>query len=125
MLRLNEIILNSANRFSSRGNILVANSSNSPEGERGLTDYDSFEKHIKENLANSILGTSGCGKTRLCFEALCQNYGLYLVVFPYSVGSVDLEESARWAEIRSKINNPKKHCGAGSNELHCWTPALA
>ncbi|CAB4426554.1 unnamed protein product [Rhizophagus irregularis] len=43
-------------------------------GERGLTDYDSFEKHIKENLANSILGTSGCGKTRLCFEALCQNY---------------------------------------------------
>ncbi|EXX50511.1 hypothetical protein RirG_270030 [Rhizophagus irregularis DAOM 197198w] len=52
-----------------------------------------------ENLENSnktvILGTTGCGKTRLCFEALSQNYGLYLVASPYSVGSVDFPKKQK------------------------------
>ncbi|RGB41977.1 hypothetical protein C1646_253918 [Rhizophagus diaphanus] len=72
------------------------------EGEKGLTDYDSFKKHVAESLPRGdktiILGTSGCGKTRLCFETLCHNFGLYLIAYPYSIGSSDLEESARWTK---------------------------
>jgi hypothetical protein len=70
------------------------------EGEKGLTDYDSFKKHVTGNLSRSditiILGTSGCGKTRLCLETLCHNFGLYLIACPYSIGSSDLDESACW-----------------------------
>ena len=72
------------------------------EGEKGLTDYDSFKKHVKAIRPRSdktiILGTSGCGKTRLCFETLCHNFGIYLIAYPYGVGSMDLEQSARWTK---------------------------
>uniref|UniRef100_U9STA2 Uncharacterized protein n=2 Tax=Rhizophagus irregularis TaxID=588596 RepID=U9STA2_RHIID len=61
-----------------------------------------------ENLENSnktvILGTTGCGKTRLCFEALSQNYGLYLVASPYSVGSVDFPKKQK--ALRSGQSRP-------------------
>jgi hypothetical protein len=86
---------------------------NLPEkDEEGLTDYGSLKNHIKENLANSnktiILGTSGCGKTRLCLEALCHNYGLYLIAYPYDVGSMDLEESARWTKDNIENKQPNE-----------------
>ncbi|PKC13645.1 hypothetical protein RhiirA5_496000 [Rhizophagus irregularis] len=68
------------------------------------------DKKISQTV---ILGTSGCGKTRLCFEALCQNYGLYLVVLPYSVGSVDLEESARWTRDKIQDKQPKEALRSG------------
>ncbi|CAI2193549.1 6713_t:CDS:2, partial [Funneliformis geosporum] len=68
--------------------------------EQGLTDYDSFKKHVAESIPKSdktiILRTSGYGKTRLCIETLCHNFGLYLIAFSYSIGSLDLEESACW-----------------------------
>jgi hypothetical protein len=43
-----------------------------------------------------ILKTSDCGKTCLCFETLCHNFGLYLISYPYSIGSSNLEKAACW-----------------------------
>ncbi|PKY47213.1 hypothetical protein RhiirA4_403205, partial [Rhizophagus irregularis] len=51
-----------------------------------------------------VMGTSGCGKTRLCLELLCRNYGLYFVAVPLSFGAKDFEDASVWTknEIHGK-----------------------
>ena len=40
-----------------------------------------------------FLGTSGCGKTRTCYELLCENWGLYFVASRKgNGGSADIEK---------------------------------
>ena len=47
----------------------------------------------------TILGTSGSGKTRLCFELLCQQYGIYFVAVPSDVlGSTDMSALTSFCE---------------------------
>ncbi|CAI2167545.1 19380_t:CDS:10 [Funneliformis geosporum] len=68
-----------------------------------------------------VLGTFGCGKTRLCFEALYQNYGLYLVAYTYNIGSNELELAARWTKDNIENKQPKE-----AENLEEWAimPAL-
>ena len=86
---------------------------NLPEqGINSLADYNSLKDLIDDNFTNRdkiiILGTSSCGKTRLCFEALCHNYGLYLISFPYKIGSNDLEISSHWTKDNINNKGPKE-----------------
>ncbi|CAG8628513.1 4925_t:CDS:2, partial [Gigaspora rosea] len=43
-----------------------------------ISDVQSAIAKAKNNLL-VMLGTSGCGKTRTCYELLCENWGLYFV----------------------------------------------
>ncbi|CAB4440125.1 unnamed protein product [Rhizophagus irregularis] len=49
-------------------------------------------KAKKKNNILIFLGTSGCGKTRTCYELLCENWGLYFVASKQgNGGSSDIE----------------------------------
>ncbi|CAB4417403.1 unnamed protein product [Rhizophagus irregularis] len=73
-----------------------------------LTNCVRLEKDLERNIVSSsmtiVMGTSGCGKTRLCLELLCRNYGLYFVAVPLSFGAKDFEDASVWTknEIHGK-----------------------
>ncbi|GBB89933.1 hypothetical protein RclHR1_01680004 [Rhizophagus clarus] len=81
------------------------------KNEDCLTNCEHLEADLKRNIVSSsmtvIMGTSGCGKTRLCLELLCRNYSLYFVAVPLSFGAKDLENASTWTEnaIRGKKPN--------------------
>ncbi|RIA79786.1 hypothetical protein C1645_839928 [Glomus cerebriforme] len=56
-----------------------------------ISDVQSAIIEAKNNLL-IFLGTSGCGKTRTCYEILCENWGLYFVASRKgNGGSADIE----------------------------------
>ncbi|CAG8667488.1 3714_t:CDS:2, partial [Paraglomus occultum] len=78
---------------------------NLPErGKEGLTNSKKLMQN--QEWLNTILGASGSGKTRLCFELLCQQYGFYLVTEPTpSLGSKDVFSFTRFCESVFRNDN--------------------
>ena len=78
------------------------------KNEDCLTNCEHLETDLKRNIVSNfmtiVMGTSGCGKTRLCLELLCRNYGLYFVAVPLSFGAMDLSSASEWTknEIHGK-----------------------
>lgn len=59
---------------------------------RVLEVQSAIAKAKKKNNILIFLGTSGCGKTRTCYELLCENWGLYFVASKQgNGGSSDIE----------------------------------
>ena len=71
---------------------------NLPEkGKKGWTKSSDLMQEGRR--MTTILGTSGSGKTRLCFELLCQQYGIYFVAVPSDVlGSTDMSALTSFCE---------------------------
>ncbi|CAI2188787.1 18256_t:CDS:2 [Funneliformis geosporum] len=91
------------------------------KNEDCLTDCEHLEAELKRNASSSmtiIMGTSGCGKTRLCLELLCRNYGLYFVAESWNLGSDDLELATEWT--KEKINvKPEPEPDEAKNIAEC------
>ncbi|CAG8514898.1 11657_t:CDS:2, partial [Dentiscutata heterogama] len=70
------------------------------QNKEGFANIESFEAYTSGeasyNGMSFVMGTSGCGKTHLCLELLCKEYGLYFVGEPSSFGSEDLKNAAEW-----------------------------
>ena len=61
-------------------------------GQTGVALAKSLQSSLADNDCVAVYGTSGCGKTRTCFEYLSQNHGLYLVADTMgNGGSQDLQ----------------------------------
>ncbi|CAG8768406.1 12967_t:CDS:1, partial [Rhizophagus irregularis] len=68
-----------------------------------VTTIQTAMRKAKNNLL-VLLGTSGCGKTRTCYELLCENWGLYFVgARKGNGGSGDIEEIENYLWKNSKI----------------------
>jgi hypothetical protein len=81
-------------------------------------DFLCIEQNAISNNMTVILGTSGCGKTRLCLELLCRDYGLYFVTESWNLGSDDLELATEWT--RDNINiKPEPEPDVAKNLAEC------
>ncbi|CAG8748302.1 23343_t:CDS:2 [Gigaspora margarita] len=76
-----------------------------------ISDIQSAIAKAKNNLL-VMLGTSGCGKTRTCYELLCENWGLYFVASRKgNGGSGDIEaiENYLGEKITDDLKMNRKH----------------
>ncbi|PKC63978.1 hypothetical protein RhiirA1_463055 [Rhizophagus irregularis] len=70
-----------------------------------VTKIQSAMKKAKNNLL-VLLGTSGCGKTRTCYELLCCNWGLYFVALRKgNGGSCDIESIEGYLRLNNMITD--------------------
>jgi hypothetical protein len=86
-----------------------------------LTSFEDFlhiERHAISNNMIVIMGTSGCGKTRLCLELLCRDYGLYFVTESWNLGSDDLELATEWTKDNINIK-PEPEPDVAKNLAEC------
>ncbi|RUS25361.1 hypothetical protein BC938DRAFT_472283, partial [Jimgerdemannia flammicorona] len=68
------------------------------------------QEGMRDNLL-IMLGTSGCGKTRTCFEILCSTWGIYFVAGKEYLGSKDiaLMESYLTPLMTGNFDNNRSH----------------
>ena len=68
-----------------------------------------------------LLGTSGCGKTRTCFEILCRSWGIYLVGIPSKKGggSRDIENLTTYLSQKMEKDNFMQNRNIAENATRC------
>ncbi|CAB4482568.1 unnamed protein product [Rhizophagus irregularis] len=87
--------------------LLKYNLPGSNENHEPITQVSNVQSAIAEAKNNLLifLGISGCGKTRTCYELLCENWGLYFVVSRKgNGGSADIEKIQTYLETKMTEN---------------------
>jgi hypothetical protein len=78
-----------------RPSLLMYNLPGNDDNHEPITRVSDVQSVIAESKSNLLifLGTSGCGKTRTCYELICQNWGIYFVASRQgNGGSADIEK---------------------------------
>ncbi|GES89423.1 hypothetical protein GLOIN_2v1483424 [Rhizophagus clarus] len=103
-----------ANSSGDRPSLLLHNLSGDDYKHKPITQVLEVQSAIAKAKAKNnmliFLGTSGCGKTRTCYELLCENWGLYFVTSKQgNGGSADIERISGIFNDR-KIQDFEKNC---------------